>query len=198
MSDTPSSNSPSSQPHSSQSDRWLKVGTEPVGDFRIFALRKESWRDPRDGRDHTFSVLDTPDWVNVIAVTDDGELVLVRQHRTGVGALSLEIPGGMVDPGETARQAAERELMEETGYRAKQWTEIGRVRPNPAFHTNWCTTFLASGAEFDRPAELHGIEDIEVELYTRPDLDRLIREGEIDHALVIAAAYWAGIHDQSR
>src|SRR5687768_5692732 len=110
---------------------WQVVRSEADTDYRIFRARIEHTRAPRSGEVHRFVVLDTPDWINVVPVTRDGKVVLVRQFRHGLKDLSLELPGGLVDPGETPADAARRELLEETGYATEQWEPLGFVHPNP-------------------------------------------------------------------
>ena len=134
-------------------------------------------------------VLDAPAWVNIVALDAGRRVLLVRQWRFGIAAPTVEIPGGMVDPGESAREAAERELLEETGYRARRWSELGAVEPNPAFLTNRCTTFLAE--ELERMGEPTGDGEEEIEVVTVPsrEIPRLVASGRITHALVIAALY---------
>jgi ADP-ribose pyrophosphatase len=132
-----------------------------------------------------------PDWVNVVAVTARGEIVLVRQFRHGTGRTTLEIPGGAVDPEDRSPlAAAKRELREETGYAARRWTKIGIVDPNPAFQTNACTTFLAGDAFPAGDADPDEGEDLEVVLVSPRRLGALVRRGTIRHALVIAALHW--------
>lgn len=186
-------------------DPWRKLASELRGDYRVFRIRQETLEDPRHGTAHHFYVIEAPDWVNVVAVTEDDQVVLVRQQRQGIGAATLEIPGGMIDPGESPLEAARRELEEETGYRADDWRPIGCVRPNPALQSNACTTFLALGARKVAEPKLDGTEDIVVELARRNELHELVAGGEIDHALVVSAFYWLdrsewgpGSHDLPR
>ena len=112
---------------------------------------------------------------------------MVRQYRHGSRAVTLEIPGGLFDPGDTPEEAAARELLEETGYQAERWTEIGVANPNPAIFNNRCYTFLAQDIQKISDLIPDQTEDIEVVLIPLIDIPKLIRTGKIDHAIVIAA-----------
>lgn len=129
----------------------------------------------------------TPDWVNVVAITADDHLVLVRQHRWGIDASTLEIPGGVVDPGEDAAQAALRELREETGYDAPTLTPLGWVWSNPAIQSNRTWMFLARGAWRAGPPRPDEGEEIAVELHPLSAVPNLLFRGEIRHALAVVA-----------
>ncbi len=151
--------------------------------FHVEAIRFES----PEGTSEQFYCLDAPDWINVIPLTLDGNVVLLRQYRFGVEAFTLEIPGGMCDPGESPRAAAARELREEAGCEAAELIDLGWVHPNPAIQGNRCHTFLAQGAVRvgpPEPGEHEAFELIETPLSTIPDL---IRSSAISHALVITA-----------
>jgi 8-oxo-dGTP pyrophosphatase MutT (NUDIX family) len=129
--------------------------------------------------------------VNVLPFTDEGELLLVRQHRYGVDRDSLEIPGGMVDPGESPSQAARRELLEETGYAPDRLEPIGQIESNPAILTNTTHTFLALGCRCVASPKLDGTEELELVKRPAGDVDRLLQGGEIVHALVaVAFLHW--------
>ncbi len=166
---------------------WVTLDTEVLGTFPIFELRRSLQRSPLSGREHHFLRLDCPDWVNIIAVTDDRQLVLIEQYRHGTDEITLEIPGGAVDPGEDPATTAARELEEETGFRAAELVEIGRVDPNPAFLSNRCWTYLALGCRDVGQIDPDPSEEIEVSLAPLNDFGRLIDEGRITHSLVIAA-----------
>ncbi len=166
---------------------WITLATEVLGTYPIFELSRNRLRSPMSGREHHFLRLDCPDWVNVIAVTDDHRMVLVEQYRHGTDEMTLEIPGGAVDPGESPETTAARELEEETGYRASELIEIGRVDPNPAFLSNRCWTYLALGCRNDGTMNLDPSEEIAVELAPLAEFGRLIDRGAITHSLVIAA-----------
>src|SRR5690606_15593063 len=115
-------------------------------------------------------VLESVDWVNVVAVADDGCLVMVRQFRFGAGYATVEIPGGMVDPGEAPLAAARRELAEETGYTGGAWDYLGAVEPNPAVHDHLCHHYLARGVRRTREQAQCGGEAIRVELMPAADV----------------------------
>jgi 8-oxo-dGTP pyrophosphatase MutT (NUDIX family) len=138
---------------------------------------------------HEFYILESEDWVNVIPITQQNDVVLIRQYRHGIREVTLEIPGGIVEPDESPEEAASRELLEETGYQGSKMIPLGVVYPNPAFLNNRCYTYLASNVLLTREQEQDEKEDIEVLLRPLDEIPRLIREGEISHSLVLAAFY---------
>ncbi len=173
-------------------ESWTLLGERAVADHRIFRVRLDRYH-LEGGAERDYVVLDGPDWVNVVALTAGRDLVLVRQYRHGVRTVTLEIPGGMVDDGETPEQAARRELREETGCEAASLERIGTVWPNPACQTNTCHTFLATGVRSVGPPRPDPGERIEVVTRPAAEAPRLVREGEIRHALVVCALAFAGL-----
>jgi len=168
---------------------WEILSTDYDRSFRVFRLRTDRARSPRTGKDHRFFVLESPTWVNVIPLTPEGNVVLVRQYRHGTREVTLEIPGGVAEEGDTPEGAARRELREETGWREENLISLGYVTPNPAIQNNRCYTFLADGVVPAGDQEQDDKEDIEVVLRPLAEIPRMIREGEIHHSLVIAAFY---------
>jgi len=175
---------------------WECLRSEPGRSYRIFSVRTDTALSPKTGMEHDFYVIESPDWVNIISITADHQVVMVRQYRHGSKQITLEIPGGLVDPGDTPESAASRELFEETGYQAGEWAKIGVVRPNPAIFNNRCYTFVARNLKKISDPSPGQTEDIEVVLVPIADIPQLIQEGIIDHAIVIAAFYWyfSGTH----
>lgn len=168
---------------------WEILRTRRDRSYRVFSLRTDTARSPRTQEVHDFFVLESSSWVNVIPITADQEVVLVRQYRHGTREVTLEIPGGLIEEGDTPEEAAARELYEETGYRATRWTDLGFVHPNPAIQNNRCYTFLAHDVYPAGTQALDDKEDIEVLKVPLEDIPGLIRRGLITHALVLVAFY---------
>lgn len=155
--------------------------------YRVFSIRTDIARSPKTGKEHDFFIIESNDWVNIIPLTEGHQVVMVRQYRHGSKTITLEIPGGLVDPGDSPEKAAARELLEETGYFGEKWLHIGVVNPNPALFNNRCYTFLARDVQKVSDPSPDQTEDIEVVLIHLYEIPKLIRRGKIDHAIVIAA-----------
>lgn len=136
-----------------------------------------------------YYVLEFPDWVNTIAITKDGKFVLVRQYRYGIGKTVDELCAGVIDKGETPLEAAQRELMEETGFGGGKWQEWMQISANPSSHTNIVHSFLATDVEKISDQHLDRGEDIEVRIFTRDEMLELLRNGEMWQS-VMAAPLW--------
>lgn len=167
---------------------WTLLSTRAERDFRIFTARSLDVADPRNGQEYVRTVLQCPDWVNVLALTRNKRVILVRQFRFGTWSNTLEIPGGMVDAHETDIQAAAlRELEEETGFVAGRVERLGISHPNPAIQTNRLHSFLALDCEKTGAAHQDASEDIEVLEVDRAEVPKLVASGAITHSLVLAA-----------
>jgi len=175
---------------------WPCIRSQPKQSFRVFSIRTDTTISPRTGTEHDFYIIESRDWINIIPLTADDRVVMVKQYRHGSREITLEIPGGLVDPGDTPKKAACRELLEETGYQAKDWLKVGVVNPNPAIFNNRCYTFMARNVQKVRDPMPDQTEDIEVVLIPLFDIPELIRKRKIDHAMVITAFYYYFLRTQ--
>jgi len=171
-------------------EKWNRVDSRGVADYRIFQVRQDTSRSPLTGRLSDFWVLEMAQWVNIIPLTPAGKVVLIRQYRHGIQEVCLEIPGGIAEEKDgPPAVAARRELIEETGYEVEKVIPIGRVSPNPAIQNNQCHSFLGLGAYPAGKQQLEGTEDISLEEVGLEEIPGLIVSGQIKHALVIVAFY---------
>jgi ADP-ribose diphosphatase len=188
----------------SQSDPkpWQRLRSEPHATTRIFDVTRDIYRHPDRSKEQDFFVINAPDWVNVVALTPDHQLVLVTQFRYGINAFSLEIPGGVIDRGEDFVAAGLRELREETGYVGGEARLLGSVHPNPAMQSNRCHLVLVENARLQ--AELEWDPDEELATITKPvdDVYAMAYRGEITHAMVLDALLlftpiWAKLRERT-
>ena len=166
---------------------WPKRRSEKGHDLGILNVRFDWLEHPHSKKELKRLVLESLDWINVVAVTSDERLIMVEQYRFGIEACTLETPGGMVDEGEEPLSAARRELLEETGYGEGEWTYLGSVEPNPAFHSHLCHHYLARNVELIGPQELGEGEAIDVKLCTLEEIREAVRRGHCRHTLALSA-----------
>lgn len=169
---------------------WEKIGSKSLGDFRIFTIRSDRKISPRTRQEHDFFVIEAVNWVNVIALTPDDQLVMVEQYRHGSDTVELEIPGGMMDATDASPEAsAERELREETGYEGINPRLLGQIYPNPAIMSNTCYTVLLENCRCLHPTTFDHSEDLITRLVPTADIPHLVATGKIRHSLVVVALY---------
>jgi ADP-ribose pyrophosphatase len=166
---------------------WKKVASEPGPDLTLFQVRFDLLRHPHSSEIFKRLVLESADWVNVVAVNPEGKLIMVNQYRSGIGEVTIEPVAGMIDPGEDSLTAAERELLEETGYGGGTWRYLGSVHPNSAIQNNLCHHWFAEGVVPVQPANPEAGEVIRVRLMTLDEIREAVAAGTVRHSLSLSA-----------
>jgi ADP-ribose pyrophosphatase len=172
---------------------WEEIDRQTLLDAHVFSVLS-SRRRAADGAEASYFLVDSPDWCNIVApvTRDDGVecFVMARQYRHGSQSVTIEFPGGIVDPGETPDAAVLRELEEETGYAAASARLIGKVNPNPAFMSNAAFTFVAIGAHKNGGQDLDQNERLDAELVPATEILDLMRPDFHEHAIMTVALHW--------
>jgi ADP-ribose pyrophosphatase len=171
--------------------KWDTLSSKEICNLKIFKAVSKDRQHPDSDVRGEFTVLESKDWVNIIPITEKGEIVLIEQYRHGVDEVSLEIPGGLVEFRENPASAAVRELQEETGYASdSEPVFLGEQQPNPAFLNNKCSTFLLENCSFSGETNFDEHEDIKVRLVKKENIESMIKSGEINHGVIITAFYF--------
>ena len=166
---------------------WEVVRSEQGPDLVLFQARYDWVRNPRNAKSMRAVILESPDWVNIVAVTPEKKIVVVKQFRFGVARITVEIPAGIIDKEETPEQAAARELKEETGYIATQWKYLGWFEANPAFLNNVCHSWLALDVVKMHLPQLDEGEEISVAELSLDEISREIKQGNMRNSLTVLA-----------
>ena len=175
--------------------KWTVEKEKEIIRYPIFSLHEMQSVSALDDRKRgTFVYLDCPDWVNVIAITKDKQIVFVEQYRHGIREITSEIPGGLCDPGEDPLTTGLRELAEETGYVGSRAQLIGTVQPNPAYQNNRCRTVVVHDVERVQEQKLDEHEEIVIRLLSLQEIQARIIDGRIQNAMVVAAFHFFTLH----
>lgn len=177
-----------------KAELWKHKSSEEVADCRVFRVRRDRAVRESDQKESDFYVIESPDWINVIALTQENEFVLIEQFRHGAEEMHLELPGGLIDKGEEPLQAAMRELAEETGFTSSQWHLLGSSRPNPAIQNNTIFHFLALDCAKSVSTSFDENENISTTLASSDEVKELLRTGQMNHSLVVAAFQYYEFH----
>ena len=170
--------------------KWKVLSSEKLLSKGIWLnIRQDTVQLPNGAVLPTDFVMEFQCWINVIAITKDGQMVMEDQYRHGLGETHYELVAGVIDPGETPLEAAQRELSEETGYEGGEWQQFMVLSPNPGNHNNLSYTFLATGVEKVCDQHQEPTEDIHVHIMSKEDVHTLLQQGEIIQALH-AAPLW--------
>ena len=175
--------------------KWKVLSSEYLIKRPWLTARRDVVELPNGAINKEYYVLEYPTWINVTAITKDGEMVMVRQYRHGLGQTNFEIVAGVMEQGEEPIDAAKRELMEEAGYGGGEWREVAVVSANPSTTTNLTHCFLATGVEKISGQHLDATEDIEVYLFKAEEVKEMIRRGELVQALMLVPLlkYFSGL-----
>ncbi|MFT5012981.1 MAG: ADP-ribose pyrophosphatase [Patiriisocius sp.] len=168
---------------------WPRSSFRNLAECRIFNLHESTCRSPETGDEHQFYFIETADWVNIVPITDNNEVVLIKQFRHGNQQITIEIPGGMVDPGEEPADSAIRECLEETGYSCGEVQSLGVIAPNPAVFDNSVHCYWAKGAKPAQDIQNTATEKTELMLVPLSEIPDMLLKGDIDHALVVATLW---------
>ncbi len=169
------------------SDQWLRLRSEEGPNLKLFRARFDYMRNPRNGETERMIVLESDDSVNVIALTPQREMLFVRQYRFGIGQETLELPGGIVDPGEDHSLGAARELREETGFTGSKWTYLGKVASNPVFMDSYIHHWLLEDANKTHEIQLDAGETVDLERIPIAKVRSMLWEGAFLHPHTISA-----------
>lgn len=169
---------------------FARVSRREVLKTPVFHLHEEISVHPETSREGKYYVLDAPNWVNIVALTNEGEMIFVRQWRHGSASVELEIPAGALEPGEDPVAAATRELVEETGYVPKNARLIGQVRPNAAIQSNHCYTVLCEGCAPTGKIDFDEGEQIELEKIPVAEVAKQLRAGTLTNGMMLVALLW--------
>ncbi len=176
--------------------KWKSLESNVPYESGLFKLRIDKCELP-DGRVMPrYYIFEFPDWTNILPLTPDGKVIMVEQYRHATGDIHLEIPGGSLSPNlkEDPQEAAERELLEETGYKGKRVELIGTHQPNPAIQNNRMHTYIAYDCEKISDVKFDPFEDLRTVYISKDELINKIMTGEIHHTIVVASVLMALKH----
>lgn len=167
--------------------QWERVSSEKGPDLKLFQARFDHMKNPRNGITERMIILESPDSVNVVAETSNGDIVFVKQYRFGIEAETLELPGGLLDENEMVSLAAKRELEEETGYVGQQWKELGRIPSNPVFMDSYIHHWLVKDAAPNGEVTLDDGEAVDVVLLSKEEAKKRLYAGAFQHPHTVNA-----------
>jgi ADP-ribose pyrophosphatase len=166
---------------------WERLHSERLIETPYFALRSDRLRLPGGAVKDPYYVVERPDAAIIFPLTQEGEVVLVRQYRPPLERMELGLPAGLVEEGEKPEVAARRELLEETGFSGDEWEPLGSLASSPSLKDNWAYLFLARDVEETSAPDPDEHELVETVKVPVGELLGLIRSGEIVSSSGVAA-----------
>ncbi len=170
-------------------EKWKTLSSEYLFKRPWLTARRDAVQLPNGTINEEYYVLEYPDWINIIAITEDGRMILERQYRHAIDRVDYEIPAGVVEEGEEPMDAAKRELEEETGYTGGEWTHLHSISPNASTMNNLSHTFIAKGVKKTTKQHLEATEDISVYLVPQEEVLQMLKQGKFMQALMVAALW---------
>ncbi|MCU0821314.1 MAG: NUDIX hydrolase [Spirochaetes bacterium] len=168
-------------------EKWIIKDKSTIFDEKLYRVKNLNCFHPVKKISYDFHIIETFNWINIIAITEDNKIIMVKQHRLGTDDLTLETVAGMIEHSEDPLEAAKRELHEETGYRESRMIFLKKTAVNPAIINNHIYFYLATGCKKVSEQKLDPAEDIEILLYSEDEVKKMIKDGTINHSIVIAA-----------
>jgi len=168
-------------------NKWIIKNIKNLFSNKIFNLKDIECYHPVKSVSHDFYIIESPDWINVVAITKDNQFILVKQHRLGTNEFTIETPAGIIEKDEPPEEAAQRELLEETGYKANELLLLKKLSSNPAVFNNQIFFFLARDCKKIAFQNLDKTEDIEIQLHSSDEVISMIKDGSINHSIIITA-----------
>lgn len=169
----------------------VTIRSEQLSDHPYFKARKEAYKLESGKVVDPYFLVDLPTCVNIVGVTEDNKILMVRQYRHPIGAYSMEIPGGFIDANEEPETAAKREAVEETGYEFSSIKYLGKTAPNPGVLTNFVHMFLATGGKKLKEQALDANEEIEIFKFSFDEVRSMLLKGEIVQSLHALSLFYA-------
>ena len=171
--------------------KWKKLSSRYIHKGPWATLRTDKCVMPSGHVVEDYYVLEYSNWVNAVAITEDNKVLMVHQYRHAAEIVSLEIPGGVIDPGEEPQQAMRRELLEETGYQFDDFELLSVVYANPSTANNHTYCYLARGGKKVQEQHLDEQEEIVVEEFTIAEIKQLLIHNKIAQSLHCTGLFYA-------
>jgi len=167
--------------------QWKCLSSEPGPDLKLFRVRFDQMKNPRNDAVEEMIILEAEDSANVVALTPEKEILFVRQHRFGIGEETIELPGGIVNAGEVPLKGAQRELQEETGYTGSQWFYLGKFPSNPVFMDSWIHHWVVQNIQLKTEQNLDNGEAVSVIKMPLEEVREKLGEGFFQHPHTVTA-----------